>query len=44
MMGTVTGDVPPQLRDRDAWTGGWYELAMQLGETMASGFSRRSAS
>jgi hypothetical protein len=32
MMGTVTGDVPPQLRDRDAWTGGWYELAMQLGE------------
>lgn len=32
MMGTVTGDLPPQLRDRDAWTGGFYELAMNLGE------------
>ena len=32
MMGTVTGDFPPQLCDRDAWTGGFYELAMKLGE------------
>src|SRR5579859_7388708 len=32
MMITVTDDLPPQLRDRDAWTGGFYELAIQLGE------------
>lgn len=32
MMVTVTSDLPPQLCDRDAWTGGFYELAMQLGE------------
>lgn len=32
MMITVTSDVPPKLRDRDAWNGGFYELAIQLGE------------
>lgn len=32
MMVAVTIDLPPQLRERDAWTGGFYELAMQLGE------------
>ena len=31
-MVTVTSDLPPQLCERDAWTGGFYELAMQLGE------------
>jgi hypothetical protein len=28
----MTSGPPPQLSDRDAWTGGYYELAMQLGE------------
>lgn len=32
MMVTVTSDLPSQLCDRDAWTGGFYELAMHLGE------------
>src|SRR5579862_1033240 len=31
MMGTMTRKPPPELRDGDAWTGGWYELAIQLG-------------
>jgi hypothetical protein len=32
-MFAMTGEPPPQLSDRDAWTGGFYELAMQLGES-----------
>jgi hypothetical protein len=32
MMSVMTSSPPPQLSDRDAWTGGYYELAMQLGE------------
>ena len=27
----MTNGFPPLLRDRDAWTGGYYGLAMQLG-------------
>jgi hypothetical protein len=32
MMFAMTREPPPRLSDRDAWTGGYYELAMQLGE------------
>jgi hypothetical protein len=31
MMGTMTRKLPPEFFDGDAWTGGWYELAIQLG-------------